>query len=88
MTMSLTNNDLLQIRTIVEDVVDRKLEPLFGKLEALENVIKEIYSMLSELQSTSITDKKFKKLTLEDKLLTLNAELLATAKQAGITLPR
>lgn len=82
--MSLTQSDLQQI----EAIFDRKLEPIFGELKALREDIKEIYSMLSELQSGIITDKDFKKRSLEEKLLTLNAELLAAAKQAGIVLPR
>jgi len=44
--------------------------------------------MLAGLQKGTVTDHAFQKLTLEKKLLKLNAELLAAAKQAGITLPR
>ncbi len=58
------------------------------ELLALENDIKDIYDMIADLQKSTITDKEFKKLTLEEKLLTLNSELLAAAKQAGISLPR
>ncbi len=83
-TMSLTQDDLQQIKSIVENAV----EPIYGKLEALEGDIKELYFMIADLQRSSITDKDFKKLTLEKKLLTLNAELLNAAKEAGITLPR
>jgi len=82
--MSLTAEDLQQI----EAIFDRKLAPVMGELEALRNDIKEIYAMIAELQSGVITDKTFQKLTVEQKLLRLNAELLAAAKQAGITLPR
>ena len=82
--MSLTTDDLQDIRTIIKD----EINPLRGDIEALSNDIKEIYEMMSELQSSTITDKSFKKKSLEDKLLTVNAELLAMAKQAGITLPR
>lgn len=82
--MSLTAEDLQQI----EAIFDRKLQPVMGELEALRNDIKEIYSMLAELQGGTITDEAFQKLTLEQKLLKLNVELLAAAKQAGITLPR
>ncbi len=98
--MSLTQGDLQEIRSIVESVVDPivrsavqstvepLIEPLAGEIKALRNDIKEIYEMIAELQSATITDKGFKKRSLEEKLLTLNAELLAAAKQAGITLPR
>lgn len=82
--MSLTKSDLQEIRSVVQDVV----APLQSEIHALRNDIKEIYDLISELQSTSVTDKEFKKRSLEEKLLTLNAELLAAAKQAGITLPR
>jgi prefoldin subunit 5 len=86
--MSLTQEDLLQIRKVVEDVVHRELEPLTGKIEALENDIKEIYDMLKELQKQNSPVPSFSKGSVEEKLLTLNADLLALAKQEGITLPR
>lgn len=82
--MSLTQTDLQEIKNIVSEV----MKPLNDEVLALRNDIKDIYNMISELQTSTITDKKFNKLTLEKKLLTLNAELLATAKQAGVTLPR
>lgn len=82
--MSLTQEDLQQI----EAVFDRKLSPILGELKALREDIKEIYGMISELQSGVITDSQFSEKSLEEKLLTLNAELLAAAKQAGIVLPR
>jgi hypothetical protein len=55
--MSLTTDDLTQIRTIVREEVDSivtvKLQPLetgidtlSGKVEALENNVKEIYEMI------------------------------------------
>lgn len=81
--MSLTQDDLQQI----EAIFDKKLKPVLGELEALRNDIKEIYDMIADLQSAT-TDKEFKKKSLEEKLLTLNTELLAAAKQAGINLPR
>lgn len=94
--MSLTADDLQSIRTMVQDAVgttvrdevSTQIKPLTNKIEAIHNDIKEIYKMISDLQSSTITDKSFKKKSLEDKLLTVNAELLAMAKQAGITLPR
>lgn len=78
--MSLTQDDLQQIRSIVEDVI----KPLEGAIKALRNDIKEIYGMISG----TAQDKDFEKLTIEQKLLKLNTELLAAAKQAGISLPR
>jgi len=82
--MSLTQTDLQKIRNIVREAI----APMEGKLEALENDIKEIYQMIKEIQGAAITDKRFQKLNLKDKLLKINTELLATAKEAGITLPR
>ncbi len=82
--MSLTQEDLQQI----EAVFARKLDPILGELKALREDIKEIYDMISQLESGVITDSGFGKKTLEEKLLAINAELLAAAKQAGIVLPR
>ena len=55
------------------------------RVQALEADIKEIYFILARRNSE---DEKFDKLSLEKKLLKLNANLLATAKEAGIKLPR
>lgn len=84
MGMSLTQSDLQEIRSIVEKVV----EPLKSEVQALRNDIKEVYGVIAELQGQIITDKNFNKLPLEQKLLTINAELITAAKQVGITLPR
>ena len=90
--MSLTTNDLEEIRNIVESALNKQnvevIKPLQGELIAIRNDIKDIYFMIADLQHSTITDKDFKKLSLEKKLLTLNAELINAAKQAGITLPR
>ena len=86
--MSLTSADLDEIRNIVQSAISVELRPIRDELEIIRNDIKEIYFMISDLQHSTITDKDFKKLSLEKKLLTLNAELLSAAKQAGITLPR
>jgi len=82
--MSLTNTDLADIRGILKE----ELRPLQGKLEALSNDIKEIYGMISDLQNKTLPEKQFQKLSVEQKLLKLNSELLFAAKQAGIRLPR
>lgn len=90
--MTLTATDLDDIRNIVESALSKQntevIKPLQGELEAIRNDIRDIYFMISDLQHTTITDKEFKKLSLEKKLLALNAELISAAKQAGITLPR
>ena len=94
--MNLTADDLGAIREIVKDevstvvrsTVKEELSPISGELEALRNDIREIYDMLANLQGKVVPNKEFQKLTLEQKLLKLNSELLSAAKQAGITLPR
>jgi archaellum component FlaC len=68
--------------------IDDKIDELTAKVDAYQSDVKEIYNMIANLQSGTITDKDFGKKSLEDKLLTLNAELLSAAKQAGIALPR
>ncbi len=82
--MSLTAEDLSQIRTIFRE----EIQTLDGRVEALENYIKEIYSMLKRMEGGMLTDKIFKRLSLEDKLLRINTELLSAAKEAGMELPR
>jgi len=67
---------------------DEIIRPIRGELLALRDDIKEIYNMISELQGKITPDKQFQKLSLEQKLLKMNSELLAVAKQAGISLPR
>ena len=82
--MSLTSTDLADIRGILKE----ELRPLQDELEALSNDIKEIYSIISDLQNKTLPEKQFQKLSVEQKLLKLNSELLFAAKQAGIQLPR
>jgi hypothetical protein len=94
--MSLSNDDLRATQEIVKDgvstivrgTVQEELHPIHGGLEALRNDIKEVYDMISEIQDKLTLDKQFQNLSLEQKLLKLNSELLAAAKQAGISLPR
>lgn len=83
--MSLTTNDLQQIRAInVEGN-----EKLDGKVTALQNDVKEIYYMIAKMEKeTTASSKKFLKLSLEKKILKTNSNLLIIAKQAGISLPR
>jgi hypothetical protein len=86
--MSLTATDLKEIRNIVKSSLSIELKPIKDELDMLRNDIKEIYFMIADIQHSSITDKDFKKLSLEKKLLTLNTELMSAARKAGITLPR
>lgn len=90
--MSLTTNDLEEIRNIVESALTKQtneaIKPIQSELKALRNDIKEIYDMIAELQGKILPEKQFQKLSVEQKLLKLNSELLFAAKQAGIQLPR
>lgn len=90
--MSLTNEDLVQIRDIVEGVFDRKIEPVLGEIQALRNDIKEIYDMLADLNKRisekSILDPAFVELSEKEQLLRLNDILISTAKRLGVELPR
>lgn len=93
--MSLTQTDLQEIRVIIRDEVrsgvsnvEQKLDALAGKVEALENDVKEIYEMLTDLRKDQLSTNKFLKLSLEDKILKTYKEIVLTAKQAGVTLPR
>lgn len=101
--MSLTDNDLGQIRQIVRDearvivreeidsAISARIEPRFdkmeGNLEALENDIKEIYEMLAELQKHARPVAHFEKYNLEQKILESYHGVLAIAKEAGVKLP-
>lgn len=85
--MILTGNDLVEIRSIFREELDSEIHPIKGDLEAMKNDIKDIYRMISDLQHSAITDRKFRKLSVERKLLTINEELLDTARQARVTLP-
>jgi hypothetical protein len=81
--MSLTQSDLQHI----EAIFDKKLEPILGKLETLENDIKDIYIMISELQHSSVTDKAFRKKPAKERILILHAEVVAAAHELGVKLP-
>jgi hypothetical protein len=81
--MSLSYDDLLAIRNIVEETVS----PLRGDIETLSDDIKDIYKMIVELQRAVGGNESFQKLSVEKKILRLHAELVEMAKQAGVTLP-
>ena len=102
--MSLTATDLNEIRTIVRDEVhtvvreelesaistriDPRLDKIEGRIEALENDVKDMYKMLSELQKLTRPIAHFEKYDLEKKILTTYENIIAIAKKAGVTLPR
>lgn len=81
--MSLSYDDLQEIRKIVEETVN----PIKGDLEALSNDIKEIYGMIANIQRSTSPSKSFEKLSIEAKILKLHFELIEAAKQAGVNLP-
>lgn len=80
--MSLSYKDLQEIRKIVEETI----QPIAGELEALGSDIKEIYSMIFESQKTP-RNTSMQKLSLENKILKLHADLVEAAKQAGVNTP-
>ena len=90
--MSLTTNDLDEIRNIVESAIHKltveEIRPIQNEIKGLRSDIKEIYDRLDELEGKIMPDKNFNKLSLEQKILKLNSELIVAAKQAGVSLPR
>lgn len=78
------------VRVLKDDMreVKSSLSMLNGRVEALENDVKELYKLQNGHDNLTLVDKKFAKLPIEEKILVFNAELLKMAKQAGITLPR
>lgn len=93
--MILTSDDLQSIREIIKNEVGsivrgsvrEELVPVLNELEALRNDINEIYDMIADLQKSSKSDKSFKKLSLEEKILKMHSELVEAANQAGVKLP-
>jgi methyl-accepting chemotaxis protein len=89
--MSLTTTDLDEIRNIIESSLAKQsqeiIKPIQDELEAIGNDIKEIYEMIADIQMNSKNRQSFQKLSLEEKLLNLHADLVEAAKQAGVTLP-
>ncbi|MBP7837193.1 hypothetical protein KA021_00640 [Candidatus Saccharibacteria bacterium] len=77
-----------EMREVKTDIRQMKqhLGSIDGRVEALENDIRDIYSMMKKNENS--IDVVFSKQSLEQKLFRLNKELLQTAKQAGVTLPR
>jgi hypothetical protein len=89
MIMSLTNEDYLQIKLLMEEVLDARLSPLTGEITALRNDIKEIYNMIAQLQKNSVLiDESFNTLPVKEQIFQLNAAVVALAQKEGITLPR
>ena len=80
------------IRDEIESVIAARIEPRFdsldGSIEALNNDIKDIYEMITELQKLTRPVAHFEKHDLEQKILTTYKNIIAIAKEAGVTLPR
>ena len=89
--MSLSANDLNEIRNIVDSAIDKQsrelIRPIQDELHALRSDVEEIYGMIFDLKRSVISDKSFEKLSLEKKILIIHSELMSAAKQAGIKLP-
>jgi hypothetical protein len=84
-SMSLTHDDLAQIRSLFEEYVS----PLQGEIEVLRNDIREIYDMITRLERHSVRfDASFERLPDEEQILQLHAAVLALAKRKGVTLPQ
>jgi hypothetical protein len=94
--MSLTQSDLQQVRTVVREElestiavrIDPRFDTLEGNIEALNNDIKDIYKMISELQKLTRQVAHFEKYDLEQKILSSYKNIVAIAKEAGVTLPQ
>ncbi|MGC1177197.1 MAG: hypothetical protein WA843_03950 [Candidatus Saccharimonadales bacterium] len=80
--MSLTGTDLQAVRTIGRE----ENAVLDGKVTALQNDVKEIYYMIAKMQNAAQPSARFNKPTIEQKMRTVYAELLATAEQADVAL--
>ncbi len=93
--MSLTETDKKQIRLIVREemksIISVDVEPRFdsldGSIKALEDDIKDIYGMITELQKLTRRVAHFEKYDLEQKVITAYKDILAIAKQENIKLP-
>lgn len=74
-------------RKIVREEISKSISTLDGKLEALENDVKDMYEMISELQKLSRRVAHFEKYDLEQKILTSYKQIVAIAKEAEVKLP-
>ncbi|MBX6334825.1 hypothetical protein IRY61_05830 [Candidatus Saccharibacteria bacterium] len=94
--MSLTQNDLLQIRAIVREEIDRAVGPLASEVKALREDVKEIYDMIKALEKrvanlekqAVIIDESFAKLPVKEQILRMHAMIVELAKKEGVVLPK
>jgi hypothetical protein len=71
----------------INQSIEKSTHHLDGRIDALEADIKELYKMIAKLKLGAVIKNQLE-LTIERRFLLLYDELHATAKQAGITLPR
>ena len=78
------------VRTLQSDMREVKatLHSLDDRVQLLEVDVKEIYHMIADLQKQNTTTAGFAKLPLEKKILKAYADIVAMAKEAGVSLPR
>lgn len=73
-------NDMRSVKSTLISLDDR--------IQLLEADVKSIYYMIADLQKQDKTSASFAKLPLEKKILKTYADVLAMAKEAGVSLPR
>ena len=73
-------SDMREVKSILHSLDDR--------VQLLEVDVKEIYHMIADLQKQNATTTGFAKLPLEKKILKAYADIVAMAKEAGVSLPR
>ena len=80
------------IRDEVNSAISIKIEPRFdnidGRIEALDNDVRDIYEMISKLQKLNRRVAHVEKYNLEKKILTAYKDILTIADDAGIKLPQ
>ena len=73
-------SDMREVKSILHSLDDR--------VQLLEVDVKEIYHMIADLQKQNAVTTGFAKLPLEKKILKAYVDIVAMAKEAGVSLPR
>ena len=76
-----------ELDSTVTTRIDPRFDNLEERVEALDNDIKEIYEMISELQKLTRQVAHFEKYDLEQKILKSYKNIMSIAKEAGVKLP-
>ena len=76
-----------EVTSVLSSQILPRLESIEDRLTALDNDVKEIYSMISKLQRLTRQAAHFEKYDLEQKVISAYKDLLAIANEAGIRLP-